>query len=201
MSPTPRPGRSHPQRAVAAPVVEVKSLCCLRQRVPVLRAMSPLTPAEPESAVAMVTAPESVDVPTPLVTVTAPPTVFVPIPPLITTEPPAPVAPFASDPPSALPPVSMTDPPALSESSVSPAFRETVPPSPLSPRANIDRDITTSTACRGACGQIDRSEARSLFLSLFQSSMTLSPRSQKTTCRFPGEYHRSHRLSPRLQRR
>ena len=44
---------------------------------PVVSAMSPLTPEEPELAVAIVMEPESSEVPTPLVTLTAPP-VFLP---------------------------------------------------------------------------------------------------------------------------
>ena len=55
--------------------------------LPVLTVMLPLSPLEPELAVAIVMEPESSAVPTPLVTLTAPPS-NPPDPPLICTSPP-----------------------------------------------------------------------------------------------------------------
>eukprot|EP00228_Micromonas_bravo_P001212 CAMPEP_0203001036 /NCGR_PEP_ID=MMETSP1401-20130829/286_1 /ASSEMBLY_ACC=CAM_ASM_000894 /TAXON_ID=38833 /ORGANISM="Micromonas pusilla, Strain CCAC1681" /LENGTH=56 /DNA_ID=CAMNT_0049742489 /DNA_START=21 /DNA_END=187 /DNA_ORIENTATION=- len=52
--------------------------------------MSPLTPAVPAFAVAIVTPPEEVTEPTPLVIVTAPPRAASPMPAEIDTSPPAP---------------------------------------------------------------------------------------------------------------
>ena len=71
----PRSGRSHPpRRQLRLPVSTQNKLIAPKVEVPVVSVMLPLTPLEPESAVAIVIEPESSAVPTPLVKFTAPST-------------------------------------------------------------------------------------------------------------------------------
>ena len=93
--------------------------------------MSPLTPEEPELAVAIVMEPESSEVPTPLVTLTAPP-VLAPTPPAMDTAPPT--APLL---PSPMPAVSVSAPPAALSAVVLPAVTVTAPPAPVLPSPTL----------------------------------------------------------------
>ena len=99
--------------------------------LPVLTVMLPLSPLEPESAVAIVMEPESSAVPTPLVTLTAPP-VLAPRPPSMDTAPP-------SDPllPSPMPAFSVSAPPAALSAVVLPAVTVTAPPGPVLPSPTL----------------------------------------------------------------
>ena len=99
--------------------------------LPVLTVMLPLSPLEPELAVAIVMEPESFAVPTPLVTLTAPP-VLAPRPPSMDTAPP-------SDPllPSPMPAFSVSAPPAALSAVVLPAVTVTAPPGPVLPSPTL----------------------------------------------------------------